>query len=195
VSFKFIVKHIPVDGDNRPGIVATKDSFTVHNTGNTASDENEAKNLGRKDNNQKVGFNYVCDADSVTEVIPDNEVTYHCANTTGNYHSVSLEVSEIPGSVQVAIEFIANYLHKKGWGVDRVTTHKRWNGKNCPRLILPHWNEFISNIQKEMDKMDNKEIEDLKKQVQTLTEQIKVMKDNAKAAQQYLKRINPDFIG
>lgn len=38
------------------------------------------------------------------------------------------------------------------------------------------------------------QIADLQKQVQTLTAQVNEIKSNAKAAQQYLKRINPDFI-
>lgn len=41
----------------------------------------------------------------------------------------------------------------------------------------------------------DKQIVELQKQVQALTAQINEIKGNAKAAQQYLKRINPDFIG
>lgn len=40
-----------------------------------------------------------------------------------------------------------------------------------------------------------KQIVELQKQVQALTSQINEMKGNAKSAQQFLKRINPDFIG
>jgi N-acetylmuramoyl-L-alanine amidase len=162
MSYVFKVQHIPIDGDNRPGIKAEKYSLTVHNTGNTASDENESKNLGRADNYEEVGFNFVCDADSVTEVIPDNELTYHCGNYTGNHHSVALEVSELPGSEDVAIEFIADYLIKKDWGIDKVTTHNYWNGKNCPRLILPHWNSFIDKIVKTMQAKKAKEAKKMK---------------------------------
>jgi hypothetical protein len=42
-------------------------------------------------------------------------------------------------------------LVERGWGVDRVTTHKYWNGKNCPRLLLPKWDWFIGLIQEKMN--------------------------------------------
>jgi N-acetylmuramoyl-L-alanine amidase len=149
--YKFIINHIPIDGDNRPGIKAIKDTFTVHNTANTATDTQERNNLARPDNREEVGFNFVCDGDSVTEAIPDNEVTYHAGNAIGNRSSVSLEVAELPGAEQVAIEFIADYLKKRGWGVDRLRPHKYWSGKNCPRIILPHWAEFVQAIKNRME--------------------------------------------
>jgi len=44
-------------------------------------------------------------------------------------------------------------LKERNWGVDKVTTHQRWSGKNCPRLLLPRWNEFIRDIEKELIKL------------------------------------------
>jgi N-acetylmuramoyl-L-alanine amidase CwlA len=158
MKYEFIVNHIPVDGDNRPGIISPKTSFTVHNTGNTATDEQERNNIARPDNQEDVGFNFVCDEDSVTETIPDNEVTYHSGNQYGNYHSVSLEVAERPGAEDVAIEFISDYFVKKNWNIDVLTNHKYWNGKNCPSQILPHWDKFVAKILKKIQEKRGGEI-------------------------------------
>ena len=146
MDYIFKVAHIPVDGGNRTGIKSKKTSFTVHNTDNTATDEQEAKNLGRVDNYSDVGFHYVCDENSVTETIPPYEIAYHCGNVYGNYHSVSLEIACRPGAEEVAIEFISDYFIQNNWNIDVLTTHKEWNGKNCPSQILPHWDKFRAKI-------------------------------------------------
>jgi hypothetical protein len=62
-------------------------------------------------------------------------------------HSIGIEVCEVDGAEQAAIELITKMLKERGWGIDRVKKHQDWSGKNCPRLIIPHWGQFISSIQ------------------------------------------------
>jgi hypothetical protein len=149
VPYTYVENYIPVDGDNRPGIKEPeKWSLTVHNTGNTATDEQERNNLARENNYAEVGFHFSCDPDSVTATIPDDEVAYHSATEMGNYHSLGLEVCEIPGAEEVAAEFSADYFIVHEWEIDRLTTHQAWSGKYCPRLILPHWDKFQAKVLK-----------------------------------------------
>jgi N-acetylmuramoyl-L-alanine amidase len=150
MTYEFKVNHIPIDGDNRPGIKAEKNSFTVHNTANTATDEQERDNIARTDNDAEVGFNYVCDEDSVTECIPPDEVTWNCGNKYGNYHTISLEIAERPGAEEVAIEFISDKFVELNWNIDVLTTHQYWSGKYCPRQILPHWDKFVAKVLKKI---------------------------------------------
>ena len=48
-----------------------------------------------------------------------------------------------------------------GISIDKVVSHKNWSGKNCPRLILPHWDSFIEDIKKEIGD-DNTKVEYMK---------------------------------
>lgn len=125
-----------------PGLIV----LTVHNTANHATDENERGWLTNPSNKRAASWHWSCDEDSVTEAVPPDEVAYHAGNTEGNETSVSLEITERPGSERTAIQWIGSLIamnQKIGIRV-KLVTHRSWSGKDCPRLILPRWSEFVA---------------------------------------------------
>ena len=46
--------------------------------------------------------------------------------------------------------FVAELLKTLELGPHKVRSHKSWSGKECPRLILPHWSAFLMNVKNEM---------------------------------------------
>ena len=145
--------HIPI-GKLRPGIKTTMESITIHNTGNPRSTAlNERAWLVNPSNNRVASWHIAIDERMAVEAIPLDEVAWHAANRQGNYSSIGIEVCESGNQAVVrrnAAQFVAGMLHGYGWDVDRVTTHRRWSGANCPRLLLPIWEEFINMIREEL---------------------------------------------
>lgn len=154
---EYVINHIPIRKGKRPGIKTNMTSITVHNTGNPSSTAmNERNWLVNPDNDRSASFHIVIDEKQAVECIPLDEVAYHSGTAEGNSTSIGIEICESGNYKQTeqnAVELIAKMLVERGWGIDRVRTHKSWSGKECPRLILPYWNDFLSRIQKEMDKL------------------------------------------
>lgn len=140
------VMHIPADRPNRPGRPLEAEWVTVHNTANpTSTAVGEATYAARR---ADASFHYVVDEREVVEVVPPDEVAYH-AGSVANGCSIGVEICESGDPEKTwrnAVAFVADLLRQRGWGVDRVTTHQRWTGKNCPRLLLPRWNEFVADV-------------------------------------------------
>jgi len=150
------IDHIP-KGKKRSGLKVNMASITIHNTGNPKSTaRNERNYLTNPHNTSVTGYHIVIDENEAIECISTNERAWHAgdgANGPGNNTSIGIEVCESGEQNKVwdnAVNLVAKMLKERNWGVDRVTTHQRWSGKNCPRLILPRWNEFIKDIEKEL---------------------------------------------
>lgn len=71
-------------------------------------------------------------------------------NGKGNRESIGVEIAEVYGAERTAVKFIAELMKATGIRIDKVLPHKHFSNKNCPRLILPHWDSFISDIKKEL---------------------------------------------
>ncbi len=73
--------------------------------------------------------------------MPISESAWHAGDGagTGNRKSIGIEIAEVNGAEETAIKFIAQLIKATGISIDKVVPHQRWSGKNCPRLILPHW--------------------------------------------------------
>lgn len=165
---QYVINHIPIRKGKRPGTKAKMTSITVHNTGNPKSTAmNERNWLVNPQNNRTASFHIAVDEKMAVECIPLDEVAYHSGKTEGNTTSIGIEIcesSDYKKTEQNAVELIAKMLVERNWGIDRVRTHKSWSGKECPRLILPYWNDFLGRLQKEMDKLlQQKEIQQNKK--------------------------------
>jgi len=149
---KYITDHIPYSEYTRPGHKGIKESITVHNTGLPGVPApNFRKSLARCDNDCYASFHIVVDDTQAIECIPLDETAYHCGDEYGNAHSIGIEVCEIDGAEHKAAELIASMLLKRGWGIHNVTTHEKWSGKYCPRLLLPRWGWFIEQIRLKME--------------------------------------------
>jgi N-acetylmuramoyl-L-alanine amidase len=116
--------------------------------------------LDNIDNDSVTSWHYVIAQDTIIRAIPDNENAWHAgdgSNGKGNRSSLGIELCEsgdFEHTVRTAAKFIALKLKDKGLGVASVVPHKHWKGKNCPRLLLNRWFEFIGIIQNELDLLD-----------------------------------------
>lgn len=133
------------------------DSYTIHNTGNKASAQNERDNL--QNNEGTTSFHSVVDRKEVIRCIPFNTGAYHAGTVAGNNSSISLEICE--GDLQNhfaetwenAVAVVAQDLTNLGWGVDRLRQHNHWSGKNCPRYFREHglWEQFKKEVASRME--------------------------------------------
>jgi len=145
--------------------------ITVHNTANDASAENEIDYMIR--NNYEVSYHFAIDDKEVVQGLPLNRNGWHAGdggNGPGNRKSIGVEIcySKSGGerykkAEQLAVKFIAQLLKERGWGIDRVKSHKYWtelgvkNGrssyvKNCPHRIYDEgrWQSFLNEIENEL---------------------------------------------
>ncbi|MGD2351923.1 N-acetylmuramoyl-L-alanine amidase [Bacillus subtilis] len=134
--------------------------ITFHNTANDASAQGEVSYM--VGNNNQVSYHFAVDEKEVVQGIPTNRNAWHCGDGdgTGNRKSIGVEVcysksggAKYKKAEALAIKFIAQLLHERGWGVDRVHQHHHWSGKNCPHRVRAEgrWDEVVASIQKELD--------------------------------------------
>ncbi|MBG0967504.1 N-acetylmuramoyl-L-alanine amidase [Bacillus sp. SRB3LM] len=145
--------------------------ITVHNTYNDAPAKNEVNYM--IGNNNEVSFHFAVDDIEVIQGIPVDRNAWHCGDGggNGNRKSIGVEICySLSGGARytkaeaLAIKFVAQLLRERGWGIDRVRTHKSWteigvkNGssravKNCPHRILDEgrWNSFLAAVQAELN--------------------------------------------
>ncbi|ARO21421.1 N-acetylmuramoyl-L-alanine amidase (plasmid) [Bacillus tropicus] len=145
--------------------------ITVHNTYNDAPAKNEVNYM--IGNNNEVSFHFAVDDIEVIQGIPVDRNAWHCGDGggNGNRKSIGVEIcyslsggSRYTKAEALAIKFVAQLLRERGWGIDRVRTHKSWteigvkNGnsrtvKNCPHRILDEgrWNSFLAAVQAELN--------------------------------------------
>ena len=159
---KININHIPLSNKRRPGLKLDYEYVTIHNTANpTSSDEGERNWLISSVNTRTASWHYAVDDNSAIEAIPPTEVAWHAgdgSNGPGNRKSVSIEVCEsgdFNKTWVLAVGLAAKLLLDKNLDIDKLTTHQRWSGKNCPRLILPRWNEFKNDVQETMNALSN----------------------------------------
>lgn len=154
-----ITKHIPPSTNRRPGKAYAKYNFnpqyiTIHNTGNpTSTALNERLWLTNPSNTRVASWHYVIDEKKIIEAIPPNELAWHAGDFEGNNTSIGVEICERGNQDIVldrAVKFVAYLLKLRGWGIERLKTHKDWSGKNCPRLILPELDEFKKRVEGEL---------------------------------------------
>lgn len=161
----FIPKTTP--NKRRPGTKLNATSITIHNTGNPSSTaKNERGWLTNPSNTRTASWHYVVDEKEIILAIPVNEIAYHAGTANGNSTSIGIEICESGDQKIVwknAVGLTAQLLFERNWDIDKVRTHKSWSGKECPRLILPRWNEFLNDtketlehLKKEATKVANK---------------------------------------
>jgi len=119
-------------------------SITVHNTANNAPSANDEmhhdyfKQL-EKDDDLYVGAMIFVAEDSITQILPLDEVVYHTSNSESWYTSISIEICEngnYEKAEENAIALIAYLMNKLNIKLDKLVTHQFWTGKYCPHIIL-----------------------------------------------------------
>ena len=145
---------IPIGNENaRPRIKMTAEYITIHNTGNPGASAKANSNYVRNQNGYK-SWHFTIDDKHIIQQLPIDEHGWHAgdgANGPGNRKSIGIEVCEVPWAEEVAVKFVAELLIALEMDISKVVPHKRWSGKNCPRLILPYWQKFINDIKREME--------------------------------------------
>jgi len=139
-----------ITSKNRPLISMQPTSITIHNTANP---DVFAMNHRYYFQNTKIAVSVHWVVDDVQAVlcVPEDEVAWH-AGVVANRQSIGIEVCEFTDPKRQAqannnaAQLVAQILKRWGLHLEHITTHKAWTGKNCPRLLLPMWNEFISMV-------------------------------------------------
>lgn len=127
---------------------------TNHNTGNSKADDSDhAKWIQNVEDADKlyVSPHIFVDCDSITQVIPLNEVGWHAGDGrgNGNMKTIGVEICEdreIEKAEENAKKLNAALLLTfKG---AKVYKHQDWNGKYCPHIILKRggWDAFVKDI-------------------------------------------------
>jgi N-acetylmuramoyl-L-alanine amidase len=139
--------------------------ITIHNTANDASAENEVQYMIA--NSKEVSFHYAVDEKEVIQGISNTRNAWHAgdgANGKGNRKSLSVEIcySKSGGdrykkAEALSIKFVAQLLHERKWGINRVKKHEDWSGKHCPHRILDEgrWQEVLSAIDVELKRLND----------------------------------------
>ena len=129
--------------------------IVIHETANDASAQNEVSYM--RNNNLETSFHFAVDDKEIIQGIPIDRNAWHAGdgNGKGNREGIGIEIcySKSGGerwlkSVENAAKLTAQLLKERGWGIDKVTKHQDYSGKNCPHRILAEfgWNNFINKV-------------------------------------------------
>lgn len=164
MSAPYRIDHIPKNTpkNRRPGKKMEPQYITIHATANEKSTaQNERAWLTNPSNNITASWHIVVDEREAIEAIPLNEVAWHAGdgNGQGNTASIGIEICESGNyakTVENAIKLVAQMLHERGWGIDRLRRHFDWSKKNCPRLMNADgkwtgWEKFKQRVQKRLE--------------------------------------------
>ena len=137
------------------------EGYVVHNTANDAPAKNEISYM--INNNYEVSFHIAIDDKEIWQGVPFNRNTWNAGdgNGKGNRKMIAIEIcySKSGGERFIQAEkntakYLAENLHARGWGIDRVYKHQDFNGKYCPHRTLDMgWQRFLNMVQAELDKL------------------------------------------
>ncbi len=133
---------------SRPQYNLNPKGLTIHNTGNEGASA-EANSEYVDTAKGCVSWHFTIGNGIVIQELPINEVAWHAGDGSkgyGNRNTLGLEIAEVDGAYETAIAFIKDLNECLGFGLEVIEPHKTWSGKNCPRLILPKWDEFMQDI-------------------------------------------------
>jgi N-acetylmuramoyl-L-alanine amidase len=165
------------------------DYITYHETYNDATANGEVSYM--IGNSNQVSFHYAVDDKEVVQGIPTNRNAWHCGdggNGIGNRKSIGVEVcySKSGGdrykkAEELAFKFIAQLLHERNWGVNKLKQHFHWSKKNCPHRVRAEgrWNEVINKVQFELNKLKKPVSKPQNKEESTLLEKAIVINSSA----------------
>lgn len=176
-----------ISGKNRPGIRGQIKSITIHETANSNPGANARMHRDYAQNTDRdVSYHWTVDDKEAIQMIPDNEVAWHTGTKEGNETSIGIEVCENKDADPVArydnaVWLAAYLLHKHRLSINELVPHYKWYGKNCPRNILPYWDEFKQDVASMLSS--------IRRQKTHILGKSEVSQDQMRA---YLKKVNPD---
>ena len=136
--------------------------ITIHNTADIqeAQGTNDAEQYTRATYpNQNMGdarVHYFIDEADCWQNLREDEVGWHAGDGRGNGNETSLAIEIIMDGSGSAADtkaedrgalLAAILLNRHGLKIDKMVPHRKWNGKNCPAYILPHWELFVAKVE------------------------------------------------
>ncbi len=137
----------------------TKQYLVIHDTGNvTDSDEGNANYFCTGSRNASA--HYFVDSDSITQVVKDDDCSWHCGDGRGRYgitnrNSIGIELCRVNNKVTYqtkvnAVELIRMLMNKYNINIDHVVRHYDASRKLCPSSMSANnwaeWYEFKNMI-------------------------------------------------
>ena len=137
----------------------TPTRVVIHNTANDAPAANEISYM--RYNDLEISFHYAVDDVNIVQGIPENRNAWASGDGHGkvNMEGIHIEIcysksggEKFDKAEQNAAEFTASLLKKYGWGIDKVTKHRDYDGKYCPHRTLDRgWQRFLSMVKRYME--------------------------------------------
>lgn len=137
----------------------TPTRVVIHNTANDAPAANEISYM--RYNDLEISFHYAVDDVNIVQGIPENRNAWASGDGhgNGNMEGIHIEIcysksggEKFDKAEQNAAEFTASLLKKYGWGIDKVTKHRDYDGKYCPHRTLDRgWQRFLSMVKRYME--------------------------------------------
>lgn len=137
----------------------TPTRVVIHNTANDAPAANEISYM--RYNNLEISFHYAVDDVNIVQGIPESRNAWASGDGhgKGNMEGIHIEIcysksggEKFDKAEQNAAEFTASLLKKYGWGIDKVTKHRDYDGKYCPHRTLDRgWQRFLSMVKRYME--------------------------------------------
>ena len=137
----------------------TPTRVVIHNTANDAPAANEISYM--RYNDLEISFHYAVDDVNIVQGIPENRNSWASGDGhgKGNMEGIHIEIcysksggKKFDKAEQNAAEFTASLLKKYGWGIDKVTKHRDYDGKYCPHRTLDRgWQRFLSMVKRCME--------------------------------------------
>ena len=137
----------------------TPTRVVIHNTANDAPAANEISYM--RYNDLEISFHYAVDDVNIVQGIPESRNAWASGDGhgKGNMEGIHIEIcysksggEKFDKAEQNAAEFTASLLKKYGWGIDKVTRHRDYDGKYCPHRTLDRgWQRFLSMVKRYME--------------------------------------------
>ncbi|WP_181349058.1 N-acetylmuramoyl-L-alanine amidase family protein [Thalassobacillus sp. CUG 92003] len=148
---------LPKTHHARPGYTLQPAYITIHNTGNNERGADAQRhgwyllNLPEK---KFVSWHFTVDDKRIVQHLPETEVGWHAGdgNGGGNRSSIGIEICEneegdFNQAVSQAVQLIRSLQSRYHIPLSHVVSHRHWSGKNCPRKLLPVWQDFKRQIE------------------------------------------------
>ena len=137
----------------------TPTRVVIHNTANDAPAANEISYM--RYNDLEISFHYAVDDVNIVQGIPESRNAWASGDGhgKGNMEGIHIEIcysksggEKFDKAEQNAADFTASLLKKYGWGIDKVTKHRDYDGKYCPHRTLDRgWQRFLSMVKRYME--------------------------------------------
>lgn len=136
--------------------------IVIHNTANDAPAANEIAYM--QSNANQVSFHFAVDDKEAVQGVEMWRNAWHAGdglNGKGNREGIAIEIcysksggDRFKKAEENAAELTAKLLLDFGWGIDKVTTHQSYSGKNCPHRTLDlGWDRFLKMVETKRSEM------------------------------------------